>query len=495
MSKEIGFPEIGRRLHSIRGEMDQRGFSRRVNLSQQAVSNYERGNLPTSWAFLRRMNEDFNINLNWLFTGRGQRDYQGGTPYASLTDNRPHDWARSFLDQVAFADTDVLDLVLSIYFLYLTTEPADAKARMMADFQAIVEAVRLGGEESSPAEGPDPLEPVYDALARDDRRSVLQALIEAGEQREKGERGKAMPRARKAYLSAFTLARLQGWRQEEVEAARRTARTFRKEGRWNDAEHFFRLALATFDSSNGDGDGGGADGSSTAGGISAASRARTLLGYGQVAKHQGQIQVARERYLAALPWALKSQDPALRAEIYLDLACLAYHEGDWQKSLDFMGSGRAFAQQAGDRRLLNHFKLNEAVVLRERGDLDTAEAILRVLLAEGDAAEDLSICALASANLAEVLIDRGATEEAAEMLRKTATMAEEYGNLRNLALRKLLQARIEAARGEEGTARALLVDCLRYASDHGLKGEFEQAAAAITSTEGALQVQSAAKAS
>src|SRR5687767_951860 len=102
--KDKGFPEIGKRLLGIRAGMDQRGFSRSVNVSQQAISNYERGNLPASWAFLRHIHEDFNINLNWLITGQGQRDHRSGPPYSVMADNRPPLWPRAFLDQVAFED-------------------------------------------------------------------------------------------------------------------------------------------------------------------------------------------------------------------------------------------------------------------------------------------------------------------------------------------------------------------------------------------------------
>ena len=483
MSKDKGFPEIGKRLLSVRGELDQRSFSRLVNVSQQAISNYERGNLPASWAFLRRVNEDFNVNLNWLFTGQGQRDYRAGTPYAALADNRQPGWARAFLEQAAFDDSDRLELLLSIYFLYVATEPADAKARLAADLQAIVDAARLGLEDDG-AEDARALLAVYDALARDDRRAAVGSLIAAGEGIERAATRHAMARARKLYLAAMGLARLQGWPTEELEASRRAGRSYRKEGRWQDAERFFTAAVDGFADESPDGAEPETNGDSGAGGELGVARARTLLGYGHVARERGEIPVARERYLAALRWALKSQDAGLRAEVYLDLACLSYRERDWQKALEFVGSGRAFAEQARDRKLLNNFKLAEALCLRERGELETAETILRLLVATGDGEQDLSILPVAAVNLVEVLIDRGKTTEAEALLERTAPLAEAHGNPRDLALRKLLRARLAAATGEEEAARTWLLDCLRFAGDYGLTAEFERAVAAFGAIDG-----------
>ena len=495
--REKGFPEIGKRLLSVRGERDQRGFSRHVNVSQQAISNYERGNLPASWSFLRKMIDDFNINVNWLITGQGQRDYRAGTPYASLSDNRPPGWPRVFVEQIAFDDTDKLQLLLDIYFLYLATEPADAKARLVADLQSIVEAACLKVEqESASAQERDVRLAVYDALARDDRRAAFTALIAAGEQREKAERTRTMPGARRLYLAALTLARLQGWPEDELEAARRVGRSYRKEGRWDEAERFFRLAISTFGEKGEEGDQAGqSDGEPQGSRQTAVCRARTLLGYGHVAKNRGEIATARERYLSALGWALRSQDAGLRAEVYLDLACLSYREKEWQKMQDFVASGRAFAEQAGNRSLLNHFKLTEALVLSERGDLEAAEAFLRALLAQAREEGDATILAVAAVNLAEVLIDRGEHEAAQELLLGSEADIEAHGNPRDLAFRKLLQAKLVAAKGEEGAARAWVSECLRYAGEHGLTAEFEQRVAAAFGTgSGTVQLPAASKA-
>lgn len=493
MSKEKGFLDIGKRLHSVRGETDQRTFSRRVNVSQQAISNYERGNLPASWGFLRRLVDDFNVNLNWLFTGRGQRDYRSGSPYASLADNRAPGWPHDFLEQVALEDTDPFDLLIDLYFLYLATEPADAKSRLMADLQAIVEVMRGKLYAAPESDERAALLMTYDALARDDRGAAVEALIAVGEELEARDQGRAMPRARRAYLAALGIARLQGWVELEVKAARRAARTYRKDGRWDDAERLFRLALDACAAAEALPEEGGLP-APAPGPVSEEDRARTLLGYAHVAKHRGDLTSARERYLEALRWALRSRDPGLRAEVYLDLACLSYHERDWAKALEFVQAGRGFAEEARDERTRKYLDLAEALVRRELGEGGRAETILRALLRRADAERDASVYVVASGNLAEVLVDRGATAEAAELLERAAKAAEEHGDPRSLALRKLLLARIAAADGHDGAARAHLVDCLRYARDHGLTREFERAAAAVGMPEGQLERPLASKA-
>lgn len=482
MSTETRSPEAGRKIRSVRGELDQRGFSRRLGLSQQAISNYEQGNIPGSWEVLRRLNQEFDVNLNWLIASRGPRDCEGGIVPA-LADNRPGGWPHGFLEQFAFYETDTLECVLTIYFLYLATEPADAKARLASDFQIIVAAARekLDSEAASGDER-EVIGAVYDALERDDRIRIVAAMIRMGEWLESIGKRKALPRARRLYLAALSLARVQGRPDDEVESARRIGRSYRKEGRWNEADLYFRVAMATFEEGGAREDGSAPKGIPSPPPVPAAARARTLMGYGHIAREQGDVAAARERYLAALVWALSSSEPRLRAEVYLDLACLSFRERDWNKSLEFVNSGRGFAEQAGDRPLLNRFHLDEALVLREQGQLETAETILRALLPQTESHGDLHSYALASLNLAEVLLDKGAPAEAEKLLRSSSPAAEAHGDPRNLALRKLLSARIETAKGEIAAAGALVLDCLRYTRDNGLTAEFEKAASFWTSS-------------
>lgn len=468
--KERGFSEIGKRLLSIRGALDQRAFARHVHVSQQAISNYERGNLPNSWSFLRQVHEDFGINLNWLVTGRGGRVTDEGMA-AGLADNRPPLWAREFLEDPLFHETDRTELLLHLYFLYLATEPVDARARLIADLRTIAGVAAADAAREIAAE--PAVAAVYAALGRDDRRALVAALIAAGEDREKAERKSAMRDARVLYVAAMRLAGVQGWVEDEVEATRRAARTYRKEASWDRASRLYERALERLGgaaSSNG-------DAPESAGTPEAWTR--TWLGHGRVAKDQGDVRAAGERYRTALEWALRSVDPHLRGEVYLDLACLAYHERDFHKGLDYVVSGRPFAEQSGDRDLVAWFRLTEALLLRERGDLAPARAILEVVLDAAEREGNLAVLPLAAANLAEVRLDSGDLDWARDLLRRSETAARMHGNARNLAERMLLEARLARLEGDEEAARTRLLECLRFAGDRNLRTEFERAAAML----------------
>ncbi len=504
MTKERVAPEIGKRLRAIRGEMNQRGFASRLDVSQQAISNYEQGNLPDSWDFLRRLSREWGVNLHWLLEGMGTRDIRAGSALAGLADNRSASWPRAFLEQIAFAETDALGLLLDFYFLYLATEPADVKARLMADLQKLVEAARVRWQDTALDER-DVLGACCDSLARDDRAGLVDALLRAGDRRLDTDRRKAVAAARGLFFAAHGLARLQGWPADQLESSRRIARSYRLEGRWQDAEAWYRTALATFEAE------GEAPADESAMARAAAesaaaretdaarsadrsrqvvppeARARVLLGYGHVAREQGDIGVARTRYLAALRWALESQDPSMRAEVYLDLACLSYREKDFKKAAEFVAAGRTFAQRADDRRLVNQFELADALLLREQGRLEEAEGVLRKLLPRAQVEHDLDSFSLGSLNLSEVLVDLSRLDEARELLGSSLTAAEEFGNPRNLALRKLLQARIATAGGDEAAAAAHLLECMRYSRDQGLTAEFDQAAGFWSRREAASQ--------
>lgn len=475
--KERGFSEIGKRLLSIRGALDQRAFARHVSVSQQAISNYERGNLPASWSFLRKVHEDFGINVNWLLTGRGARVTDEAMA-AGLADNRPPLWARDFLEDPLFSETDRTELLLHLYFLYLATEPVDARARLVGDLRTIagVAAADAARDGAGPA-----LAAVYSAIGRDDRRALVAALIAAGEERERDEKTKAMRDARLLYLAAVRIARLQGLVEEEVEATRRAARTSRKEAAWDRASRLYEAALERV------GERPSTNGERPEGTVSVGAAARTWLGYGRVAKDQGDVRVAGERYRTALEWALRSLDPHLRAEVYLDLACLAYHERDSQKGLDFLVRGRPFAEQSGDRDLLAWFRLTEALLLRERGELEAARAILEMVLDAAEREGNLAVLPLAAANLAEVRLDAGDVEWARELLRRSEVAARTHGNPRNLAERMFLEARLARLEGDDEAARARLLDCLRFAGDHNLTTEFDRAATMLQELPGQVE--------
>lgn len=504
MFKDRGFPEIGKRLLAVRGEMDQRGFSRRLDLSQQAVSNYERGKLPNSWAFLRHLHDDFGVSLDWLITGAGQRDQRAGSARVALMDDRAPGWARTFVEHVAVQESDRLELLLHLYFLYLATEPADAKARVAADLQAVVEAARgraldaeRAGDDPADAEPPQALREVYGALARDDRRAAVRALVRLGDLIAGGHARGSLSHACRLYLAALGIARMQGWAEEELDAAARLGRTCGMLGRWAEADRHYRSAIEGFERGGAVSAGGatvpsGTDAASTASGRAgteappvevsqaiAAGRARTLLDRGRLAREQGDLAGARERCLAALSWAVRTPDAGLRAEVYLDLARIAHREQELRNALELVGSGKVFAQRAGDQRLLDGLELTEARVLRNEGEIETAEAILRALHGRGSEQRDPGAAVLASLELAEVLVDRGALAEAEELLRSAEALTKNDGDRRNRVLCKLLRARIAIAHGDGGTARAQLVDCLRDAASDDLAVEFERAAAAL----------------
>ncbi|HEY7461545.1 MAG TPA: helix-turn-helix domain-containing protein [Gemmatimonadota bacterium] len=470
MSRDKTLNDIGKRLHAARGELDQRALASLAHVSQQAVSNYERGNLPASWSFLRRLNEELGLNLNWLFSGHGSRELGSGGLCAALADNRSAEWPREFVAQVAFHSASPLEVPLSLYFLYLATEPADAKARLMADVQAVVEAARQSLESSEGGADPGLLE-VLGALAGDDRRLAVEALIAAGESME---RGRAAAGARRAYLAALGIARLQRWPGEEVEAARRVGRTYRKEGRWDEAERFFELALSSVSGAESHGvePGGKA-------GVPPATAARAFLGAGHAARQSGNVVAARDRYRRALEWALRTDELALGAEVHLELACLAHRDRDWRAALDHAASGLLLAEQAGERRLAVNLHVVEALVLRERGDLEAAESALRALAGQAEAERDLAALSLVSSHLAELLLDLGRPDEAERTLARTAAAARAQGEPRGQALRKLLSARVAAARADGRAAHARLLEALRFTRQEGLEREFEQALAAL----------------
>lgn len=63
--------KVANRLADQRGRRSQGVFARNTTASQQTISKYERGRLPTSWLFLAKLREQEGVDLNELLSLNG----------------------------------------------------------------------------------------------------------------------------------------------------------------------------------------------------------------------------------------------------------------------------------------------------------------------------------------------------------------------------------------------------------------------------------------
>ena len=65
--------EIGKRLRLIRERMGitQAELGNKLGIQSQHVSKYERGKTVPTWENLIKLNERYDVNINWLLTGKG----------------------------------------------------------------------------------------------------------------------------------------------------------------------------------------------------------------------------------------------------------------------------------------------------------------------------------------------------------------------------------------------------------------------------------------
>jgi len=63
------------RLKEIRNslKLSQREFSKRIFISQTLYSDIENGNVTPKERFLRLISSQFNVNLDWIKTGKGEK--------------------------------------------------------------------------------------------------------------------------------------------------------------------------------------------------------------------------------------------------------------------------------------------------------------------------------------------------------------------------------------------------------------------------------------
>lgn len=62
--------QLGERLKKTRGIISREDLAARIGVHINTYGNYERGSRVPDASFLRRFCEEFNLNSNWLLTGK-----------------------------------------------------------------------------------------------------------------------------------------------------------------------------------------------------------------------------------------------------------------------------------------------------------------------------------------------------------------------------------------------------------------------------------------
>ena len=63
--------EIAKRIKMLRGDLSQGEFGRLIGISQSAVQNYEKGNIPKGDVLIK-IHKSLGVDITWLLTGEGE---------------------------------------------------------------------------------------------------------------------------------------------------------------------------------------------------------------------------------------------------------------------------------------------------------------------------------------------------------------------------------------------------------------------------------------
>ena len=66
---------IGQQIKEVRKDvkMSQGEFAKRINVSKRTIWNYEHNDRYPESPFLQKLSKEFNVNLHWLLTGKGEK--------------------------------------------------------------------------------------------------------------------------------------------------------------------------------------------------------------------------------------------------------------------------------------------------------------------------------------------------------------------------------------------------------------------------------------
>lgn len=79
---------LSERLRTIRGQLGQKEFAKRIGSSQTGVSAYEKGQRKPDYETLIRVSQEFGVTLDWLLLGIGPM-YCSSHQEKKMADSRP----------------------------------------------------------------------------------------------------------------------------------------------------------------------------------------------------------------------------------------------------------------------------------------------------------------------------------------------------------------------------------------------------------------------
>jgi len=132
-------------------------------------------------------------------------------------------------------------------------------------------------------------------------------------------------------------------------------------------------------------------------------------------------------------------------------------------------------RELGDRGGLQTSLGNQALILRDRGELDEAMALLKEQERICRELGDRGGLSRSLGNQAVILWDRGELDEAVALLKETERICRESGYPEGLAASLANQASLMAEDiGQPGEALPLVEEAYRLAADHGLTALAEE---------------------
>ncbi len=162
-------------------------------------------------------------------------------------------------------------------------------------------------------------------------------------------------------------------------------------------------------------------------------RPAALLGAGTLAVVRGEYPVARELLERSAELFRQRGDPAGAARTGLDLAWVAWHEGDVVQAATLLEGYLEVFDDAGDSKGLADAHRMLGVVAAERHDLDEATRHLEHALASYQRRGDELGAAAALASLGITAEYRGDLEAACELMEDCLAIARECGDSRRIA--------------------------------------------------------------
>lgn len=184
--------------------------------------------------------------------------------------------------------------------------------------------------------------------------------------------------------------------------------------------------------------------------------------------------------LEALTYAEKTGDVDRTARVNMLIGNIYFYQEDWQNAAKFYQTAKPLFLQISNENMVGTITMNLAMTFKNRGELDTAEALIRESIGVFSKGEDFENLGLSYTNLGTILKLKNQLDQAEKALESAVFYAEQIEDVQGVIANKQSLAEIYFLQKKYSLAESMLKPIFKIAVDNGFYKEQQEIASTIS---------------